>query len=166
MPRVEPLAGERLVVVTRAIGQYCRSAKPVTSNRAHLSQRKFSVRRIIEANSRSRAASQGGSRWASGRNDLDAATGDSQSKPDSRARSHATADRLRIIRARCRCLFTDCPCPCLVTDMGCSWKRTFARTEYDRGLFADKDGLRSEPVRDRSAYATADWPRTVCVRFR
>ena len=76
---------------------------------------------------------------------------------------HATADCLWIIRARCRCLFTDCPCPCVIADMGCSWTRPFARTEHDRGLFADTDSLRSEPVRDRSAYVTADWLRTVCV---
>ena len=85
---------------------------------------------------------------------------------DFRAQPHATADCLRIIRARCRCLFTDCPCPCLVADMGCSWTRPFARTEHDRGLFADTDSLRSEPVRDRSAYATADWLRIVSVRCR
>src|SRR5437879_538363 len=57
-PREVPLAGERLVVVTRAIGRYCLSANLVTSNRALLSQRKYSVRRILEANSGSRATSQ------------------------------------------------------------------------------------------------------------
>src|SRR5205823_1530556 len=40
---------------------------------------KFFVREILEATPRSRVASQGGSRRETGRNDLDAATGDPQS---------------------------------------------------------------------------------------
>src|SRR6266480_5086551 len=40
---------------------------------------KFFVREILDATPRSRVASQGGSRRETGRNDLDAATGDPQS---------------------------------------------------------------------------------------
>ena len=42
-------------------------------------QMKFFVREILDATARSRVASQGGSRRETGRNDLDAATGDPQS---------------------------------------------------------------------------------------
>ncbi len=133
----------------------------MTSNRSHLAQRKFSVRRIIEANSRSRAASQGGSRWATGRNDLDAATGDPQSTPDSRARSHASADCLRIIRALCRCRFTDCPSPRLVANMGYSW------TVHVRGLNMIADCSRTWTICVRSLCATGRHTRlrTGCGQF-
>ena len=49
---------------------------------------------------------------------------------DSRARPHATADCLRMVRARCRCLFTDCPSPCQIADVACSWTRPIARTAH------------------------------------
>src|SRR5207249_196653 len=80
--------------LTRSLlGIGCSAALPMpTTNSAFSSAehfilvQRFSARETLEANSRSRAAGQGGSRGQTGRNDLDAATGDPQSKPDSRAR--------------------------------------------------------------------------------
>ena len=130
---------------------------------------KFIVREILDATPRSRVASQFGAQKgdrASKRLTRRPATHNRNS--DSRARSHATADCLRIIHARCRCMFTDCPCPCLVADMGCSWTRPFAQTEHDRGLFADTDNLHSRPVRirDRGLAADSLFPLPLTVHGR
>src|SRR5439155_4515959 len=128
---------------------------------------KFFVREILDATPWSRVASQfGAQKGDRASNRLTRRPATHNPNPIHAHDLHATADCLRKIHARCRCLFTDCPCPCLVPDMACSWTRPFARTEHDRGLFADTDSLRSEPVRDRSAYATADWLQTVCVPCR
>jgi len=51
---------------------------------------KFFVREILDATPRSRVAGQGGSRRETGRNDLDAATGDHNRTSDARAQPHAT----------------------------------------------------------------------------
>jgi hypothetical protein len=94
---------------------------------------------------------------------------------DSRARLHATADCLRIIRACCRCLFTDCLSLCQIADRACSWTCPLARTAHGQsaGAAAFTDwtrtvrglGLAMDTDKPRTA-ATADcaWTRPIRVR--
>ena len=90
---------------------------------------------------------------------------------DSRARPHATVDWLRIIRARCRCLFMDCLSPCQIADMACSWTRLFTRTARGQsasvaavtdcrncGLCVDTDNPCSRLVHDESTVADCPCP--------
>lgn len=107
------------------------------------------VRRILEAKLPDRAAGQGGSRGKPGRNDLDAATGDTQSRLRfTRTTKPRLRTCLRRVCAHCRCLFTDCAGARLRTDCGCDpdapWTWLWSRTGHDPGTDTEWPWLRKQ----------------------